>query len=80
MQINPKVIDIYHLNANNARGGDGADFHAVHAAGFRGVIHKASQGTHIPDTLYAASSRWRSRTPTPKCASTGRTIRAAPAA
>jgi lysozyme len=53
MQINPKVIDIYHLNANNAHGGDGADFHAVHAAGFRGVIHKTSQGAHIPDTLYA---------------------------
>src|SRR5580704_8807048 len=26
MKINPKVIDIYHLDANDARGGDGADF------------------------------------------------------
>jgi lysozyme len=53
MHINPKVVDIYHLNANNAHGGDGADFHACYAVGFRGVIHKASQGTHLPDRLYA---------------------------
>ena len=53
MHINPKVVDIYHLNANNAQGGDGADFHACYAAGFRGIIHKASQGAHLPDRLYA---------------------------
>jgi hypothetical protein len=53
MRINPKIVDIYHLNANNAHGGDGADFRACHAAGFRGIIHKASQGTHIADRLYA---------------------------
>ncbi len=52
MNINPKVFDIYHLNANDAHGGDGADFAKAYAAGFRGVIHKASQGTHMVDKLY----------------------------
>ncbi len=51
MNINPKVVDLYHLNANNAHGGDGADFHAAYAWGIRGVIHKASQTT--ADSLYA---------------------------
>lgn len=51
MSINPKVIDIYHLNANNAHGGDGADFSAAHQFGIRGVIHKAMQATS--DRLYA---------------------------
>lgn len=50
MKINPKVIDIYHLNANNAHGGDAADFHAAFAFGIRGVIHKAMQVT--ADRLY----------------------------
>jgi lysozyme len=50
MKINPKVIDIYHLNANDAHGNDGADFHAAYAFGIRGVIHKAMQVTG--DRLY----------------------------
>jgi hypothetical protein len=53
MKINPKVIDIYHLDANDARGGDGADFAKAHALGIRGVIHKATQGVGITDRLYA---------------------------
>jgi GH25 family lysozyme M1 (1,4-beta-N-acetylmuramidase) len=53
MKINPKVIDIYHLDANDARGGDGADFAKARAFGIRGVIHKATQGVGITDRLYA---------------------------
>lgn len=48
MNINPKIVDLYHLNANNAHGGDGADFHAAYAWGIRGVIHKATQTTQDP--------------------------------
>lgn len=47
--MNPDVVDIYQLNANNSRGGDGADFPAAQAFGIKGVIHKASQ--YRADTL-----------------------------
>jgi len=49
--MNPDVVDLYQLNANNSRGGDGADFAAAKAFGIRGVIHKASQ--YVTDSLYA---------------------------
>ena len=52
MKINPKVIDIYHLDANDARGGDGADFAKAHAFGIRGVIHKATEGVTFKDAEY----------------------------
>lgn len=44
--MNPNVIDIYHGNAVN-------DFSALKAAGIIGIIHKASQGAHVADPLYA---------------------------
>lgn len=47
--VNPDVVDIYQLNANNSHGGDGADFAAAKAFGIKGVIHKASQ--YRGDTL-----------------------------
>lgn len=50
MTINPKVVDMYQFNANNAQGGDGADFTAAYKFGIRGIIHKASQ--YQEDHLY----------------------------
>jgi GH25 family lysozyme M1 (1,4-beta-N-acetylmuramidase) len=52
MKINPKVVDLYHLNANNKQGGDAADFEAAYAFGIRGVIHKCTQGITMTDHLY----------------------------
>jgi lysozyme len=46
MRINPKVIDLYRLNRV-------ASFEAAHAAGIRGVIHKATEGRTMTDRLYA---------------------------
>ncbi len=43
----PAVIDIYH-------GDNVTDFAKVKASGIIGVIHKASQGTSIPDHAYAS--------------------------
>lgn len=45
MNINPKVVDIYHLN-------EVKNFDAAYAFGIRGVIHKASEGTSIVDKSY----------------------------
>jgi len=47
MQINAKVIDLYHGDAV-------ISFDAAYAAGIRGVIHKATQGNTITDKTYAA--------------------------
>lgn len=49
--MNPDVVDMYQLNANNSHGGDGADFAAAKAFGIKGIIHKASE--YRTDTLYA---------------------------
>lgn len=49
--MNPDVVDLYQLNANNSHGGDGADFAVAKAFGIKGVIHKASQ--YRTDTLIA---------------------------
>ena len=47
----PDVCDMYQFNANNARGGDGADFFAAKQFGIKAIIHKASQFQR--DSLYA---------------------------
>lgn len=39
--INPKVIDLYHGDVVTS-------FEAAHAAGIRGVIHKATEGATLP--------------------------------
>lgn len=46
MNINPKVVDIYHLD-------EVKNFDTAYAFGIRGVIHKASEGTSASDKLYA---------------------------
>lgn len=50
MNINPKVVDIYHGDAVT-------DFAKAHAFGIRGVIHKATQGIGVSDPLYATRRR-----------------------
>lgn len=49
--MNPDVVDIYQLNANNSHGGDAANFVMAKDFGIKGVIHKASQ--YRADTLCA---------------------------
>jgi lysozyme len=51
MVISDCVIDISHYN------GTSIDFQAVFAAGVRGVIHKASQGTSYADPCMAANQK-----------------------
>ena len=50
MQINPKVIDIYH-------GDSVSSFQKAYDFGIRGVIHKATQGTNVTDHTYASRRR-----------------------
>lgn len=45
--MNPSVIDIYHGNVVR-------DFMAIKEAGILGVVHKASQGAHSADPMYAS--------------------------
>lgn len=51
MNINPKVFDIFHLDAGNEHH-DTVDFVKAEAAGYRGVIHKATEGVSR-DPAYA---------------------------
>lgn len=53
MAPRPVVFDLNHADAFED-GKDVADFEAAYAAGYRGVIHKASEGGHFIDPLYAA--------------------------
>jgi len=46
MKINPKVVDIYH-------GDNVSSFAKAYEFGIRGVIHKATQGTILTDSMYA---------------------------
>jgi GH25 family lysozyme M1 (1,4-beta-N-acetylmuramidase) len=46
LKINPKVIDLYHLDRV-------ASFEDAHKAGIRAVIHKATEGATLTDRLYA---------------------------
>ena len=45
--INPLVVDLSHHN-------DVADFGEVKAAGYAGIIHKATEATGFADKMYAA--------------------------
>lgn len=47
MNINPKVIDLYH-------GDTVSSFADVYADGYRGVIHKATEGATFDDAAYGA--------------------------
>lgn len=56
MTLRPLVIDINHADGSREENGkhvDLIDFKKVRAAGFLGVIHKASEGEHFVDPLYA---------------------------
>jgi lysozyme len=60
MAIRPLVVDINHADGSREIERDGKtvhedliDFHKVRAAGFLGVIHKATEGEHYVDCLYA---------------------------
>lgn len=55
MTLRPVVFDMYHGDASEERGGklvDLADFTKAYAAGYRGVIHKATEGNSFIDPLY----------------------------
>jgi lysozyme len=55
MIIRPIVLDINHADGSRIYGGaldDVIDFGAVYRAGWRGVIHKATEGVHFVDPLY----------------------------
>src|SRR6202030_2802385 len=57
MTIRPIVIDINHADASREENGkhvDQIDWHKLRAAGFLGCIHKATEGEHFIDPLYAA--------------------------
>jgi lysozyme len=69
MANRPLVFDMNHADASSTVRGkvvDHADFAKAKAAGFRGVIHKATEGTTFADPLYksrrtkaiAAGLRW----------------------
>lgn len=53
MIIKPLVVDIYHGNGIGLRRDEAGGFKAFKEAGGVGVIHKASQGTHVTDDAYA---------------------------
>lgn len=53
MALRPVVFDMNHADAYE-NGKDVADFEAAYAAGYRGVVHKVSEGEHMVDPLYAA--------------------------
>jgi len=56
MNIRPLVVDINHADGSREENGkhvDLIDFRKVRAAGYLGVIHKATQGEHFVDPLYA---------------------------
>lgn len=55
MSIRPAVVDIFHGDGSAVEHGklvDMIDFTKVYEAGFRGVIHKATEGEHEVDPLY----------------------------
>lgn len=55
MGIRPAVVDIYHGDGSEMVDGklvDLIDFRKAYNAGFRGVIHKATEGDYIVDPLY----------------------------
>jgi lysozyme len=55
MTLRPLVFDMYHGDASEERHGklvDLADFNKAYAAGWRGVIHKATEGARNVDPLY----------------------------
>lgn len=59
MTIRPLVVDVNHVDGSREveRGGkteDMIDFRKVRKAGFLGVIHKATEGEHFVDPLYAS--------------------------
>jgi len=54
--IRALVVDINHADGSREENGthiDLIDFHKVRAAGYLGVIHKATEGEHFVDPLYA---------------------------
>jgi lysozyme len=51
MAIRPIVVDINHQDGSSD-GKDLVDFEAVYSAGFRGVLHKATEGESFIDPLY----------------------------
>jgi lysozyme len=56
MTLRPLVVDINHADGSleeNGKHVDLIDFAKVRAAGFLGVIHKATEGEHFVDPLYA---------------------------
>ena len=55
MAIRPIVIDINHADGSREESGrhvDLIDWHKLRAAGFLGIIHKATEGEHFIDPLY----------------------------
>jgi lysozyme len=57
MTLRAIVVDINHADGSREVGGkfeDLIDFGAVYRAGWRGVIHKATEGVHFVDPLYHA--------------------------
>ena len=55
MALRPLVFDMYHGDASEERDGklvDLADFTKAYAAGYRGVLHKATEGVTFVDPLY----------------------------
>jgi lysozyme len=55
MTIRPIVIDINHADGSREENGkhvDLIDYHKLRAAGFLGIIHKATEGEHFIDPLY----------------------------
>lgn len=53
MDINPKVVDLSHYDDVETAAGQWLGFKKLYAAGYRGVINKASQGPGMVDVSYA---------------------------
>jgi lysozyme len=54
MAINPKVVDLYHDDTLSVNLAAQHDFARVFSAGYRGVIHKATQGASMVDAMFRA--------------------------
>lgn len=53
MNINPKVVDLSHYDDVEVVNGEWVGFKKLYAAGYRGVINKASQGRGMVDVSHA---------------------------
>jgi len=57
MALRPVVVDVNHADASHEENGkivDTIDFDAAYKWGIRGIVHKATEGEHFRDPLYAS--------------------------